>query len=277
VRPSDVVRRGADYLQRHDVDAPLSTAEQLLASVLGSDRTEVYTREDPLRRGEARAFGRALCRRCSGIPTQHVTGETGFRHLTLIVRPGVFVPRPETETVVDAALDAVRDTRAPVIVDVGTGTGAIALSMKRERPDARVIAVDRSPEALALTEENAARTGLDIEVRASDFLMALDPSSTGPIDLVVSNPPYIEDHEYAALPIEVRADPVEALVGGVEVYATLFEQASTRLREGGVIVVEIGERQASEVGQKAREAGATDVVVLPDLAGRDRVIVATWP
>lgn len=277
MRPSEVVRRGADYLERHDVDASLSTAEQLLAGVLGTDRSGVYAREEPLRSAEARAFGRALCRRCTGVPTQHLTGETGFRHLVLTVRPGVFVPRPETEIVVDAAVEALPVTPGPLVVDVGTGAGAIALSLKRERPDARVIAVDRSPEALALTQENAARTGLEIEVLASDLLAALDPSSTGPIDLVVSNPPYVEEGEYAALPAEVRADPVEALVGGVEVYATLFEQASTRLREGGVVVVEIGERQAAAVGEKAREAGATDIVVLPDLAGRDRVVVATWP
>lgn len=277
MRPSEVVRRGADYLERHDVDASLSTAEQLLAGVLGTDRSGVYAREEPLRSAEARAFGQALCRRCTGVPTQHLTGETGFRHLVLTVRPGVFVPRPETEIVVDAAIEALPLTPSPLVVDVGTGAGAIALSLKRERPDARVIAVDRSPEALALTEENAARTGLEIEVLASDLLAALDPSSTGPIDLVVSNPPYVEEGEYAALPAEVRADPVEALVGGVEVYATLFEQASTRLREGGVVVVEIGERQAAAVGGKAREAGAADVVVHPDLAGRDRVIVATWP
>lgn len=277
MRPSEVVRRGADYLERHDVDASLSTAEQLLAGVLGTDRSGVYAREEPLRSAEARAFGQALCRRCTGVPTQHLTGETGFRHLVLTVRPGVFVPRPETEIVVDAAIEALPLTPSPLVVDVGTGAGAIALSLKRERPDARVIAVDRSPEALALTEENAARTGLEIEVLASDLLAALDPSSTGPIDLVVSNPPYVEEGEYAALPAEVRADPVEALVGGVEVYATLFEQASIRLREGGVVVVEIGERQAAAVGGKAREAGAADVVVHPDLAGRDRVIVATWP
>jgi len=277
VRPSDVVRRGADYLQRHDVDAPLSTAEQLLASVLGTDRSGVYTRDDPLRSGEARAFGRALCRRCSGVPTQHITGETGFRHLTLIVRPGVFVPRPETETVVDAALDAVRDTTAPVIVDVGTGTGAIALSLKQERPDARIVAVDRSPEALALAEENAIRTGLEIEIRASDLLASLHPSTTGPIDLVVSNPPYIEDHEYATLPVEARADPVESLVGGVGVYERLFDQASTRLRNGGSVVAEIGDRQAVAVSEAARDAGATDVVVGRDLVGRDRVVIATWP
>ncbi|HET6715419.1 MAG TPA: peptide chain release factor N(5)-glutamine methyltransferase [Actinomycetota bacterium] len=277
MRPSEAVRRGADYLERHDVDASLSTAEQLLAGVLGTDRSGVYAREEPLRNAEARSYGRALCRRCTGVPTQHLTGETGFRHLVLTVRPGVFVPRPETEIVVDAAVEALPVTPGPLVVDVGTGAGAIALSLKRERPDARVIAVDRSPEALALTEENAARTGLEIEVRASDLLTALDPSSTVPIDLVVSNPPYVEEGEYAALPAEVRADPVEALVGGVEVYATLFEQASTRLREGGVVVVEIGERQAAAVGEKAREAGAADVVVLPDLAGRDRVIVATWP
>ncbi len=275
MRPSLVVRRGADYLERHDVDAPLSTAEQLLASVLGTDRTGVYARDEPLRGAEARAFGRALCRRCSGVPTQHLTGETGFRHLTLIVRPGVFVPRPETEIVVDAALDVVHDRSAPVVVDVGTGSGAIALAVKQERLDARVFAVDRAPEAVALARENAARAGLEIEVREGDLLAGLDP--IGPIDLVVSNPPYIEVHEYAALPVEVQADPVESLVGGVGLYAALFEQASTRLRHGGAVVVEIGERQAAAVSRAAKEAGAAGVAVRPDLAGRDRVVVATWP
>jgi release factor glutamine methyltransferase len=272
-----VLRRAADYLERHDVDSPLPTAEQLLAGVLGTDRSGLYTREAPLRSAEAKAFGRALCRRCAGVPTQHLTGETGFRHLMLQVRPGVFVPRPETEVVVDAALEVVRDRPAPVVVDVGTGTGAIALAFKQERPDARVWAVDRSTRAVALAKANADRLGLEVNVRRSDLFADLDAAATGPIDLVVSNPPYLEPHELDALPPEVRADPNEALVGGVAVIEALLVQASTRLGAGGSVVVEIGEHQAPAVTRAARLAGARTATVRPDLTGRDRVVVSTWP
>ncbi|MGZ8630110.1 MAG: peptide chain release factor N(5)-glutamine methyltransferase [Actinomycetota bacterium] len=289
MRPADVVRRGADYLARHDVDPPMPTAEVLLASVLDTDRGGIYTRVEPLRGHEARAYGRALCRRCAGEPVQHITGETGFRRLTLIVRPGVFVPRPETEAVVDAALDVVRDVHAPEVVDVGTGTGAIALAIKDERPDARVCAVDRSPEAVRLARENAARSGLDVEVLEGDLLLGLAAAgdlgapdgdghgAPGPFDLVVSNPPYIEPGAYEGLPREVRADPVEALIGGLGVHARLFAQAPFRLRSGGAVVVEIGETQTAAVTEIARAAAAASVQVRPDLAGRDRVVVARWP
>jgi release factor glutamine methyltransferase len=277
MRPAQVVRRGADYLERHAVDAPIPTAELLLADVLGTDRTGLYSSAQDLKADEARAFGRALCRRCSGVPTQHLLGRAAFRRLTLIVRPGVFVPRPETESVVEAALDAVRDRRDPVVVDVGTGTGAIARSMKLERPDSTVVAVDRSVEAVALARDNARSAGLDVDVRLGDLLADLDPSATGPFDLVVSNPPYVEADRYEALPADVRADPWDALMGGPPVYAALFEQASTRLGPGGVTVVEIGEDRGDDVRGLALDAGARDVDVRPDLNGRDRVVVATWP
>lgn len=277
MRPSLVVRRAAEYLERHDVEAPLPTAERLLIDVLGTDRVGVYRREEPLASAEARAFGRALCRRCSGVPTQHLTGEAGFRGLSLIVRPGVFVPRPETEVVVEAALEVLGTRRNPVVVDVGTGTGAIALAMKQERPDATVWAVDRSPEAIELAEENARRTGLEIDLALSDLLRGLDDAAVGGIDLVVSNPPYIEPHRYGSLPAEVRADPSEALIGGVWVYASLFSQAATRLTPGGNVVVEIDEDGAAIVSRAAVVAGAVGTSVRSDLTGRDRVIVATWP
>ncbi|MDH4178565.1 MAG: peptide chain release factor N(5)-glutamine methyltransferase [Thermoleophilia bacterium] len=277
MRPAQVARRASEYLARHDVDAPQATAEQLLASVLGTDRAGLYGRDEPLRAPEAKAFGRALCRRCSGVPTQHVVGWTGFRRLTLLVRAGVFVPRPETEVVVDAALEALQGIASPVVVDVGTGTGAIALSVKQERPDAKVWALDRSAEAVMLARENAARCGLAIDLAEGDLLADLDPEATGVIDLVVSNPPYVEAKAYGELPVEVRADPVGALVGGVPVYVELFAQASERLRAGGAVVVEIGEGQGAAVRRAAREAGAVDVAVRPDLNGRDRVVVATWP
>lgn len=275
--PAQVVRRAAAYLERHGVDAPLATAELLLASILETDRAGLYARGRVVGATEARAFGRLLCRRCGGTPTQHLTGETGFRSLTVSVRPGVFVPRPETEVVVDAALEAVRDVASPVIVDVGTGTGVIALSMKQERPDAKVWAVDRSSEAIELASVNAARNGLEIELVQADMLTGLPRTVVGCVDLVVANPPYIEPEAYAALPPEVRADPVEALVGGIDVYERLLEQAGRVLRSTGAVVVEIEETRGPAVAALAAAAGATVVSVAPDLAGRDRVVVARWP
>jgi release factor glutamine methyltransferase len=277
MRPALVVRRAAEYLDRHDVESPLPTAERLLIDVLGTDRADIYRREEPLRSAEARAFGRALCRRCAGVPTQHITGEVGFRRLVLTVRPGVFVPRPETEVVVDAALEVLEPRPVPVVVDVGTGTGAIALAVKQERPDATVWAVDRSSEAIELAEENTLRTGLEIRVVPSDLLTGLDDGAVGGIDLVVSNPPYIAPHRYASLPPDVRADPAEALVGGLPVYTSLFPQAAARLAPGGAVVVEIDERDAAAVTDAAVEAGAVGTSVRADLTGRDRVVVATWP
>lgn len=277
MRPSQVVRRAAEYLDRHGVESPLPTAEHLLESVLGTDRAGVYTRGEPLRGDEATAFGRALCRRCAGEPTQLLVGETGFRHLSLLVRPGVFVPRPETEVVVEVALEVLAETHEPVVVDVGTGTGAIGLSIKHERPDAVVWAVDRSAAAVELAQRNAVRAGLAVEIRHGDLLSGLDGRLAGTIDLVVSNPPYVEPDDYGSLPREVRADPVESLVGGADIYAELFEQAAAWLAPSGRAVVEIGERQAEAVRGAALAAGAVSVSVRRDLAGRDRVVQAAWP
>ena len=130
MRPAEVVHRAAGYLERHDVPSPVPTAETLLAAVLGTTRVGLYTREEGLSSAQAKTFGRALCRRCTGTPLQYLTGEEGFRHLTLTVRPGVFIPRPETEIVVERGLSALRGVAAPVVVDVGTGTGAIALAVE---------------------------------------------------------------------------------------------------------------------------------------------------
>ena len=127
MRPSEILRRATAYLERHGVDAPRASAEILLADVLVTDRAGLYSRTEGLSAAQARAFGRSLCRRCGGVPLQHLTGRQQFRHLDLVVRPGVFVPRPETETVVDAALAEVADVLDPVVVDVGTGTGLIAI------------------------------------------------------------------------------------------------------------------------------------------------------
>jgi release factor glutamine methyltransferase len=277
VRPGLIVRRAADYLSRHDVESPLPTAEILLANVLGTDRAGLYTRDEGLSAGEAKRFGRALCRRCVGVPLQHLTGEQGFRRLTLVVKPGVFIPRPETEILVEHALAAVADVTAPMVVDVGTGTGAIALAIKDERPDARLLAIDVSHDAVALARENAFRAHLDVEVVPGDLLVPVPESLQRTVDLVVSNPPYVEEQGLAALPRDVLADPRLALAGGVDTYARLFAQARDVLRPGGSVAVEIGETQAASIRDAASRAGFVDIEVHPDLTGRDRVVTARAP
>jgi release factor glutamine methyltransferase len=273
VRPADVVRRAADYLERHGVESPRANAEQLLMHVLGTDRAGLYARGEGLDTAEARRFGRALCQRCAGTPLQHLTGEQAFRRLRLEVRPGVFVPRPETEVLVDHALAAIAGLGAPVVVDVGTGTGAVALAVKDECDGAAVYATDASTEAVELARANAARLGLDVRVLEGAFLDPLPEDLRGWIDLVVSNPPYVPPEDYEDLPLEVKADPESALLGGVEVYEHLAEHAARWLRDGGSIAVEIGAAQGGAVVD-ALSTRFGDVRVEPDLAGRDRVVVA---
>lgn len=244
--------------------------------VLGTDRAGLYARSDGLDTREARMFGRAICQRCSGTPLQHLTGEQTFRRIDLEVRPGVFVPRPETEILAGHALEALDGLEAPVIVDVGTGTGAIALAIKHERPDARVFATDVSPEAVELARANAARLGLDVTVVEGDLLAPLPEELRGRVDLIVSNPPYIAPEEFDDLPSEVKADPELALVGGIEVYERLAAEALRWLRDGGVLAVEIGASRSEAVAD-VLGATFTGVRVERDLAERERVVLARRP
>jgi release factor glutamine methyltransferase len=273
VRPAEVIRRAARYLERHGVQSPMPTAEALMANVLAVPRVELYTREDGLSTVEARQFGRALCLRCTGTPMQHITREQGFRRLTLAVRPGVFVPRPETEVLVAHCLAAIEAIPEPVVVDVGTGTGAIALAIADEHPGARIIATDVASEAIELASENADRLGLAVSFRHGELLDGLAEELRGAVDLVVSNPPYVEPEELADLPVEVRADPPVALVGGIEFYRGLFAAAHRWIRAGGSVAVEIGQTQGAAVAAAATSAGFDHVRVLPDLVGRDRVVL----
>jgi release factor glutamine methyltransferase len=276
VRPTEVLRRSARYLERHGVESPEATAEALLVHVLGVDRAALHTRTEGLSSVEARTYGRALCQRCAGTPLQHLTGEQGFRRLTLAVRPGVFVPRPETEVLVTAALEELGAQEDPVVADVGTGTGAIALAIKDERPGATVFATDRSPEAVELARANADRLGLDVHVLEGDLLEPLPSELRGWVDLVVSNPPYVSADDVDGLPAEVRADPRLALVGGPEVYERLAADALRWLRDDGVLAVEI-DASAGEGIAAILRGSFGGVRVLPDLAGRDRVVVARRP
>ena len=277
MRPSEVVRHAAEYLERHRVESPLTNAEVLLAGVLGVDRSGLYRRSEALSAAEARLFGRSLCRRCAGTPLQHITHEQGFRRLTLEVRPGVFVPRPETETVVEVALQAIRGLDAPNVIDLGTGSGAIALAIADEHPGANVWGVDLAPDAVSLAAANAERLGSDIVVVLGDLWEAVPSTLKGVVDLVITNPPYLESEVLVDLSSEVRADPRAALVGGMATHRRVMAPVVVWLRTGGVFVTEIGEGQGPEVVALAEAAGLNGVAIHQDLNRRDRAVSGRKP
>jgi release factor glutamine methyltransferase len=272
MRTSQVLRRAAAYLDRHGVDPAAATAEILMASVTGLSRTALYSDHIELTPDQSREFGRMLCVRCSGIPTQHITGVQGFRGLELRVRQGVFIPRPETEVLVDVALKEIAGIEHPLVADVGTGSGAIAISIADEHPGAEVFATDLSDDALALGRENAEAAGVTVRFLKGDLLGSVPEALAGRFDLIVSNPPYVsEDTE---LPPEVKADPPLSLFGGPEIYERLFDQAFGSLKEGGAVAVEIEDSSAPPVRELLDRAGFHHVRVTKDLNGCDRVVSA---
>jgi len=205
-------------------------------------------------------------------PLAYVLGEWGFRRLVLRTDARALVPRPETEIVVERALALLEGVDAPRVVDVGTGSGAIALALAQERPGARVTATDVSPRALALARENAERLGLEVEVVETSLLEGI----SGPFDLVVSNPPYVAADELAALAPEVRDwEPREALVDAGQT-AALARDARARLSPGGWLLLEVHARQADAVAALLEALGYVDAKVTRDLTGRERVVEARW-
>ncbi len=185
----EVLQAATEYLERKGVERPRLDAELILAEALGLTRLELYTQHDRPLTEQERAAARALVeRRGKREPLAYVLGTWGFRHLTLKTDSRALVPRPETEIVVEAALALIAGKDAPAVLDVGAGSGAIALAIAGEHPGARVTALDNSPDALALARENATLTGIEIELVGGDLH---DPLPGGPYDLVVSNPPYV--------------------------------------------------------------------------------------
>jgi release factor glutamine methyltransferase len=251
------------------VDTPRLDAEVLLAHALGIERLAlVVDPEAPVEGSAVRTFQTAVRRRSVGRePVAYITGVKGFRHLDLHVDPRVLIPRPETETLVEAALDLAPGAH---VVDVGTGSGAVALALKDERPDLAVTATDVSEDALDVARANATRLGLDVGFVRADLL-----DGVGDVDAVVSNPPYVE--EGAQLPPEIaRHEPVAALYAGLDglaVVRRLVAQAGARGAD--FLALEVGAGQAIAVEELARAAGFERTERRADLAGIDRV-VAAW-
>jgi release factor glutamine methyltransferase len=269
VTVGDVLRRATEHLGKTSDTARLD-AELLLAHALGRQRIELYTDFDrPLTERELDGYRALVARRARREPVAYILGEWGFRRLTLAVDRRALIPRPETEVVVERCLDCLRGVEAPRVLDVGTGSGAIALALADEQPDARVTAIDVSSDALELARENATRTGLRVELLEHDLGTGLPP---GPFDLVVSNPPYVEPADLPTLMADVRDfEPHLALVGQGATEA-VARGALEVLAPGGWLVLEVGEGQAPATAALLEELGYVELRTTLDLTGRERVV-----
>ncbi|VVE29790.1 protein-(glutamine-N5) methyltransferase, release factor-specific [Pandoraea capi] len=257
---------------------PPAESRILLSHVLGWTRTQLITRDREPLAPETVAVYRALhMRRVAGEPIAYLTGTREFFGLTLTVSPSVLIPRPETELLVELALSRIESRRAPRVLDLGTGSGAIALAIAHRRPDAQVTAVDRSGDALDVARENARQLGLEtrVEFLESDWYAALPADGDGyaPFDIIVSNPPYIVSGDEHLSQGDLRFEPVDALTDhadGLAALRVIVAGAPSRLLPDSWLLCEHGYHQAADVRALCSAAGFADVMSERDLAGIER-------
>lgn len=276
----EVLRRTTQHFKERGIPSARLDAELLLAAVLGLERVGLYLNFDrPLTDDELAALRPLVRRRAGREPLAWILGSRDFWKITLQTPPGVLVPRSDTEILVEAALALIPEDQERFVADVGSGTGAVGLSLAWARPLLKLYATDLSPEALAATRENAAALGVSdrVAVLKGPLLDPVPPRR--PIDLVVSNPPYIPSAAFDALAPEIRDhEPRLALDGGtdgLDVYRRLIPAAARRAREA--VLVEVGDGQADAVSELFRAAGLTDVRTHADLSGMARVVEGRVP
>ncbi|GJM44640.1 MAG: release factor glutamine methyltransferase [Gemmatimonadota bacterium] len=293
----ELVDAGAQRLVEAAGDArenPRHEARLLMQAAVGLDRGRMIVQSDePIGQAEMARFWDMVGDRSRGVPLQLIVGETAFHNVTLQVEDGVFIPRPETELLVEEVVNAARqrgreqprDGRpgGVQILDLCTGTGAVAVAAAAALRDERRVAVsagDWNPRAVRVARRNARRNHVDVDVRRSDLFSAF-AQLEGSVDVLASNPPYIAPSEAESLSLEVRlGDPKEALFdpeGGTGFHRRIARRGRAFLRAGGTLILEMGETQGAEVMALVEEAGYTEVRTLPDLAGRDRFVRAVWP
>ncbi len=258
--------------------SPRLDAEVLLMRFLKSDRLRILTHpERELTEGEAAGFARWVERRRRGEPVAYIVGEKEFWSLTVEVNPAVLIPRPETECLIEEVLGCYGREAALRVIDIGTGSGAIGITLAREMPAARVVATDISPEALEVAGRNAVAHGVAGRV---EFLQGdLFASASGSFDLIVSNPPYITDEDYPRLPEGIRGfEPRQALIAGpdgADVHREIIRGGAHRLKAGGRLFLEIGEGQKELVEALFRQEGIYDTIHFrKDYGGIERVAMA---
>jgi release factor glutamine methyltransferase len=269
VKVARALAETTEQLTHAGCETPRVDAEIMVAHVLGLARSELALASRKLSRQEEKQLERLVSRRKTREPLAYVLGEWGFRRLTLAVDKRVLVPRPETEVVVARCLARLSGIGEPRVLDVGTGSGAIALALADEHPGALVTGIDASSAALEVAGANALQAGLAITLREWDLFHGLPD---GPWELVVSNPPYVLPEEIDALEPEVREwEPRDALIG-VGATEAVARGALPVLDEGGALVLEVAAADAARVAAVLRDLGYAEVTTTRDLAGRDRVV-----
>jgi release factor glutamine methyltransferase len=289
-RVEELLRAGAARLREADVDAPRLCAEMLMAHLLECDRVALHRgSSDELSTDEAARFEALLARRAAREPVQQIVGHTEFWSLNIRCDSSALIPRPETEVVVETVLGVLKNSAAPIIADIGTGTGCIAIALATELPGARLYASDISRDALALAARNLAAHGLTQRVQLIEGDMAepfLKQGLAGRFDAIVCNPPYVAESEKATLQPEVRDyEPDAALYGGgdgLQVLARLLAETGPLLKPGGHLIVEIAQGQAPAVRDLAdkparpepsRRAAWRVIRTIADPAGIERVLL----
>ena len=279
----EAITKTTARLSAHKIDNARLDAEVLLGHVLGRDRAWLLAHnQDEIDAQSLRLYERAIDRRAVREPLQYITGRQEFWGLPFKVTPDVLIPRPETEFVVEAALKTVSMVPAPIIIDLCTGSGCIAISLAKELQNAQVFATDRSEPALDIAQENARRNEVAGRIRflvGDLFAPIRELDLQGRIDVIATNPPYIPANDLAGLQPEVRDfEPEMALIAGpigTEIGAAIIKQASVFLKKGGALIMEMGIGQAETYSVIVRETGNYKTPeIVKDLAGIDRVLVA---
>ncbi len=277
-RLNAIVRVAEQFLTCKGIEDAQISSRELLRSVLAFDKcAELFLFRGSVTRAEVKKYFKMVRARGKKYPLQYITGEVGFRDHVFRVEAGVLIPRPETELLVDVVLAFLRTMESPVVLDIGTGSGCIAISVASECPEAQVVALDVSPKALSVARENAERLNVidAIEFIESDCFQGIVSGRL--FDCIVSNPPYIRQDDMANLQQEVHYEPERALVGGesgLDVYTTIIDQAPFFLKSGGMIFFEIGYDQAQDVCALLRDRGFLDCTVSHDLTGKERIVSA---
>jgi release factor glutamine methyltransferase len=277
----EAARRAAKRLERAGVPEPVASAEVLLAELLGMGRAELAASAGPLTAEQASLYETWISRRIKREPVQRILGYAYFRNLVLDLNGETLIPRPDTESVVDAALEQIDSRGYPcVVLDIGTGSGAIAISIAQERPRCEVHATDISEPALLIARQNAASNDASVSFHESDVASGLH-FLNGSIDLLVSNPPYVDEISAPRrLSPEVREwDPPLALYSGTDELAffrRIFAETPPLLKRGADVVLEIGEGQAEKVQDLGSRYGFVPLGVRNDLVGTPRAVLLRW-
>lgn len=276
-RVGDLIEEGVAALRAAGrIDNPRAEARMLLAVATGWDAATIFGYpERDVPEDASTQYRSFVQRRVAGEPAAHITGVREFWSLPFKVTPDTLVPRPDTEAVVELALEVLEERPAPeTLLDLGTGTGCLLLALLSELPSAAGVGLDISAAALAVAKENAA--GLEMADRASFVLADFAEAPGGPFDLIVSNPPYIPSDDIAGLEVEVRDhDPLSALDGGgdgLDAYRAIFRAAPARLAPNGILIFEVGAGQAADVAALGEAAGMSLLSLRKDLAGVDRAL-----